>query len=243
MKYFLVLVAVLTLTFFYLKGKDAFPRFVYETRKGDGNVIMQERMVGSFKRVSSASALEMILEKGDVPKVVVEIDSNLQDLIQTNVKNGELAVRVKGNIRNATKMKVYVTYVELSELRASSASSITTVSLIEADELSVECSSAAKIKLKVVANRLKCTVSSAAKIELAGNTTVLDASSSSAGNLKLFELESDTTYVDASSGAGAKVVANKYLKANASSGGGIEYKGAPIHPKINTSSGGSVRQK
>lgn len=244
MRYLVILVVVLLLAFFYLKGKKSPSCLEEGTREGDGNVITQERTVSSFKGVSSTSIVDVILEKGDAPKVVVETDSNLMNSVQTQVRDEVLRINIKGcGIEKKTKMKVYVTYTELSLLETCLTASIEGDAPIEADELSLRCSDASKMNIKVVANKVKCEVSIFSEMRLSGKTTILEASSSSFGRLNLFGLESDTTYVDAFFWSKAKVVANKYLEVNASYGGNVDYRGAPLHPKMNLSIGGSARQK
>ena len=92
--------------------------------KGNGNVTSQERQVSSFDAIKVGCAIHLILSQGDNQSVKVETDENLQNRITTKVTNGTLHLNCE-NIKDPTKMNVYVTAVTLSSLDASGAAKLT----------------------------------------------------------------------------------------------------------------------
>lgn len=209
--------------------------------RGNGDVIEQMRKVNAFTSVSSSNAINVVLVKGDSPKVVVRTDSNLQDHIKTEVKGNKLKIYVRGNIRKYSEMTVFVTFTELEALHSSSASEMTCKDKIVADVFSVGASSASNIKLEnVEMQQINVATSSAANVKIAGKCEKLEVDASSASDANLYKLEAQNVEADASSAADIRISVSKKLEAEASSGADITYKGSPEHLSIEESSGGDI---
>src|SRR5687768_18436972 len=84
----------------------------------------QTREVGSFSGVKATEGIDVYLKKGDKEMVQVVVDGTDPSNIITEVSGSYLKVhRKEGRYRNIDA-KVYVTYVNLDKLSASSAGSI-----------------------------------------------------------------------------------------------------------------------
>ncbi|PVX52297.1 putative autotransporter adhesin-like protein [Balneicella halophila] len=209
--------------------------------KGNKEVVDEVREVDAFKDISSQNAIKVKLVKGQKQKVVVRTDSNLQDNIITEVKDGKLKIYVKDKIRKYTEMTVFVTFTELESLSSSSASEITCEDKIVASSFYIQSSSASSIDLKSLeANTVEIDVSSAANVRVSGKCEELKVDASSASSAKLYDLIATNVDADASSAAHIEVYAVSKLDADASSGADIEYKGDPEFVNRDESSGGDV---
>ncbi len=137
---------------------------------------------------------------------------------------------------------VYISYVDLEGISASSAANVFGKNKITGSRLDLDVSSAADIEVEVDVEDLSVDASSSGDVEVSGRAKYLNIDVSSAGGVDAYDLEAEIVRVDASSGAGAKVFATKEINAEASSGASVRYRGDPAKSRTDTSSGGSVRK-
>ena len=100
----------------------------------------------------------------------------------------------------------------------------------------------AKIKAAIKTGECTVDVSSAAKVVLSGAANKCTAEISSAAKFSAPEFQVARYAIDASSGSDASVHCTEELRAEASSGSSIEYKG-DCSTDLSRSSGGSIRRK
>jgi Putative auto-transporter adhesin, head GIN domain len=201
------------------------------------------RQVGSFSGVKSGEAIDVYLKKGDKESVKVEATSiKLSDVI-TEVSGSYLKIHMRSGIyRSRGTIKVYVTYVSLNKISASSASNVFSEGMIKANLMDISVSSAAQIELQIESENLTIDASSAGDIVLEGKAKSLEVEASSAGDVDAYNLESEIVEARASSGGSVKINVTKELDAQASSGGSIRYRGNPLKTNSDSSSGGSVKK-
>jgi hypothetical protein len=219
-----------------------FPSFILVAQdKGNGNVIKQERDVAVFDAINVGCAINLFISQGDMQTVSVETDENLQNRIKTKVSNGELILSCD-NIRNATKMDVYVTVQKLYKLDANGAAIVKGQSQITSDNIKILASGASKITLDIVSKSLFCDASGASKANLtvkadevtdevsgAANLKITGIAAkhktdvSGAGNLKSMEFVTDNTDAEVSGAGNASVMARKQLKVDLSGAGSLTY--------------------
>lgn len=202
----------------------------------------ENRSVGTFKGVKVAEGIDVYLKKGDKEALRVEVTGIKPSDVITEISGDYLKIHMQeGRYRDRT-VKVYVTYVEINKLSASSASNIFADGPIKTKELSLSASSAATVDIQVDVDNLEVSASSAADLELRGKARTVEIDASSAGEVDAYDLVADIVEVDVSSAGSAKVNAVKEINAQASSGGSIRYKGNPERSNTNSSSGGSVKK-
>lgn len=222
----------------------------------------ETRSLDSFTKVTAHEAVNVYLKKGNKEEArVVSKSEDLEDVL-TEVSGGRLKVHLEGNNHRNVEVDVYVTYVSLNAIGASSAASIKSegtietngdfdvdvssagdiIASIKADDLEIDASSAGDAKLEVDVNSINAEISSAGDVEISGTATDQDISASSSGDYDGYDLESEEVEASASSGGSVRVNVSTKLDARASSGGSIRYKGSPKYLDANSSSGGSVRK-
>ncbi len=203
----------------------------------------ENRTVGSFKGVKTQQGIDVYLKKGTKEALRVEVTGvDLSDVV-TEVSGDYLKVQMKhGNYRGDYGVKVYVTYVELNNISASSAGSVFAENVIKATDLTLSASSAATIDIQLEADQVEVSTSSAAEIEIKGKAKTLTIDASSAAEVDAYELVADNVDVETSSAGEVKVNVVKSIKARASSGGSVRYRGNPEQSNTTSSSGGSVKK-
>lgn len=207
------------------------------------------RNVDHFKGISSSAGIDVYISQGSTEHVeVVSSQKSIKD-IKTEVENGILKIyyaHKEGfhwfSVHVNRTMKVYVTAKDLESIAASSGSNVYGQTKINSPKLDLSASSGADLRLDVASSILKCDVSSGSDAELKGTATEFTGSASSGANIKAVHLLTDSSTVHASSGADIKLTVNKVLKASASSGGDISYKGNPAVITKDKSSGGEINQ-
>ncbi len=224
----------------------------------------ETRSLSSFSEVSAHEAIDVYLEKGDKEEARIVTDNiDIEDVL-TEVSGGRLKIHLDGNNWRNVDVEVYVTYKSLESISASSAASITSRGVIDAngadfdvnvssagdidakiknaDELNIDAGSAGDANLEVEANEIEADVSSAGEIEIAGITKRQDVEASSSGDYDGYDLESEEVEARASSGGSIRVNVSNRIDGRASSGGSVRYKGDPKNINADSSSGGSVRK-
>jgi hypothetical protein len=203
----------------------------------------ETRNVSPFSGVKAAEGIDVYLKKGDKESVKVEVSDGVSpSVVLTEVSGSYLKVHMKsGNHRNVNA-KVYVTYVQIDKLSASSAGNIYSDGPIKAAAMEISSSSAGTIEVTIEVNTLQASASSAGDVELKGKAKSASVDASSAGEIDAFDLETESVNAEASSGGSIKTNVTRNLTAHASSGGSIRYRGNPDKQNTNSSSGGSVKK-
>lgn len=218
--------------------------FNLNTIEGSGKVTTEKRTVqGDFKSVKVSNAIDLVIEQSDKYEVVVEADDNLQKEIITKVENGTLEIKCKFNsFRNITMKKVTVKMPAVEKIEASSAASVTSKDLLHGENIELETSSAATMNVNTEFDNISCHSSSGSSIDIKGKALKVKTSASSGSSIEAGNLLANDVDADVSSGAVTKVHPILSLKAEASSGGNINYNNVPKTINKTASSGGSVSQ-
>jgi hypothetical protein len=210
--------------------------------KGNGNIVTEKRTVyEGFESVSVSNAIEVEIIQDDQTEILVETDDNIQNSILTKIENGTLIIsRKKGSYTSSKPQKITVKMPIITELTASSASSIKTRDTLKGENIYLNCSSAAKIEALLAYDHIKVNSSSASKIELKGIALDFNAEASSASKIDAEDLLTNDVIAKSSSAAKIAVHPIVSLKAKATSGSKIEYNNTPKSIEKETNSGGNI---
>src|SRR5688572_15781418 len=102
----------------------------------------QTRNVGSFTGIKVAEGIDVYLKKGDKESARVEVTGTSPDNVITEISGSYLKVHMKDGNHNRAEVKVYVTYVKLDKLSASSAGNIFSEGTIKSTDMEISASSA-----------------------------------------------------------------------------------------------------
>lgn len=205
----------------------------------------QTRKVSEFHGISVSTGIDLYLTQKNTQEVFVEADQDILEDLITEVEGGILKIHMKEkswlqmNWNNSPR-KVYVSFTNLDQLKASSGSDVRSQSVLNLKNLDVDASSGSDVQLELNASEVNAESSSGSDITLKGKTTSLQVNASSGSDIDAAELQSERCNASVSSGSDIQVFVTDQLDANASSGGEISYSGNPAHKDINESSGGDV---
>ncbi|TMM29008.1 DUF2807 domain-containing protein [Polaribacter aestuariivivens] len=211
---------------------------------GNRNVTTEDRKVAdNFSGIRVSSGIDLYITQGNINKVTVEADENLQEIIITEVIDGVLKIYTDQNIWQAKSRKVHVTIQNLNSLKATSGSDVYGNGIIKTQEISISATSGADIRLEVDAESVETSSTSGSDIRISGIATNHASSATSGSSIDAYDLKSENVIAKATSGAGINIYASQKIEARATSGGDIDYKGSPKNVSKKSSSGGSVSKK
>ena len=209
----------------------------------------QVRNVGSFHAVKVSNGIHLYLKQGSTDAVAVSASS--QDIIsriKTVVENGELKIYFDNrdwthwNLKGK-QLKAYVTIRNIDGLEVNSGADATTDGNINTDNMKITLSSGADFNGQITASKLWIDQSSGSDMDIKGKVSYVEIKTSSGSDFNGYDLISETCAAEASSGSGIEITVNKNLKASASSGGDIHYKGDASISEISNSSGGRIKKQ
>jgi hypothetical protein len=214
---------------------------MFDGVKGNGNVITKKRKISDdFIRIKASRGLEVYITKSRNVSLEVEADENLHELIETEVRDGTLVITSSKNIWEASAKKIHLSIDQINEIDVSSGAEIYSENTFSSERLSLDMSSGSQVKMDLKVEELSCSSSSGAGAKLTGRAEHFTVSSSSGSDIKAYGLATRSCVADVSSGANIKVHVTESIRASASSGGNIKYKGNPEEVSKEDNSGGNV---
>lgn len=210
--------------------------------KGNGNVVKQDRQIGSFSGLDVGGAFKVFLTQGDKESIVVEADENLMSIITTEVRGNTLMIKTTEDIRDYETLNIYLTFKDMDEIEVSGACHLSGENKMKFDNLDLDCSGASDVELKLGTASLNLDCSGASQVELYGSAQSMEMSISGASHFDGYDLEADICEVDVSGASHAKIYVNKELSAEVSGAASLKYKGDPIIKEHDVSGAGSMKK-
>ncbi|MBL4667807.1 MAG: DUF2807 domain-containing protein [Flavobacteriales bacterium] len=209
------------------------------TIDGNGNVQVEQRDVSSFNKIDISGNFDILINQGKKEQLELEVDENLLEFIETEVKNNTLHISSKKQLGNAESLQLYITVIDIDDIEASGAIQLKNKGTLETENLEIEISGAADIKLNLNVVNLTMDMSGASETRLSGSADNFEIEISGAGELLAKKLKTKNTTIDISGAGSAVVFVKKTLKVEVSGAGSVEYKGDPKIEK-DISGAGSV---
>ena len=201
----------------------------------------ETRNLSSFNSLSVSEAIKVTLEKGSSEKAVLEVSGTDADNVLTDVSGNSLRIHMRsGNWKNVD-VHITLTYKSLEEIDVSSAAKVTADDPIVSETMEIDVSSAGHADLNLKAGEMEVDISSAGKLEAEGSVDEIEVDVSSAGSMHAYDLVAKKADLYASSAGSIKLSVTEEIKASASSGGSVKYKGNPEKERVSSSAGGSVK--
>ncbi len=187
------------------------------------------RTVSSFAALKVVGNIKAELIQSNTPKVEISVlKGDVADVI-TEVKSGELTVKMKNSSWGMKSPKATVTiyYTDLQEIYASSGSNISSKQSVNGRNISIQASSGSSILLDIKSDKIDVDASSGSSVNLSGTSGLGKFDASSGATIAASNLNTKNAEAGASSGASVNVWATETLKSDKSSGGSVKCKGEP----------------
>lgn len=194
------------------------------------NPVTEDRKVSSFDKISVANSIDLYYTQSSSYSVKVEAKEELMPQILTEVKNGELIVKLEpGKVKKFTSpIKVYVTAPTLCSVATANSSDFYADRVTCADMLTISTANSSDVKVGTISAK-SCTISTSNSSdcivkELNAPTCMLKAANSSDISIELKGVESLTVNAANSSDVTLKGTA-KHLDLTAANSSDINIKG------------------
>ncbi len=210
--------------------------------KGDGNVVKQERSISSFDGIDVGGAFNVFLTQGESEKLVVEADENLLDIIVTEVRGSTLKIKTTEDIRESSKLNIYITFKDLKSLDVSGACDLVGENKFKLGDLDLDCSGASEMEMKLSAGNINLDCSGASSAELFGSAQSVNLDLSGASKYYAMDFEVAIYDADASGASHGKIFVTEELSVEVSGTASLKYKGEPRIKEHDVSGAGSLKK-
>ncbi|GAA4271432.1 head GIN domain-containing protein [Aquimarina gracilis] len=216
--------------------------FSQKNIKGNGNVIKQERTVSSFDEIIIKGVFNVHLAQGNEEFVMVEADENLQPIITVENQGNALVLGWKKgkNVRNKTKMNIYVTLKDIQKLKIEGVGSVKTASTLSLKKLKLMVSGVGNTALKLNCDTLDGNINALGTLTLEGNVDRVTLNNSGIGYVKAFDLIAKKLELNNSGIGKVEVYADETIDITSSGIGSVRYKGNAQNKNIDSKGLGKV---
>ncbi len=222
----------------------AFLAFIFMSVHINGQV----RSLDNFNHVDVSMGIKVNLIASNETKADINIQKGEYDDLITEVRNDKLTIKWKKkgwwSGSNNRKVSINLYYRAIDGIDVSSGSRVYNEDNLSSDDMDIDISSGASVELEITTGDLDVDISSGSSCTLRGSADDQTVDVSSGASYNGIKLATESTNVDVSSGASAKVWVTEKLVANASSGGSVQFKGDPKTTDIEAGkwSGGSIKK-
>jgi hypothetical protein len=192
-----------------------------------------------FDRVKVAGNIHLQLIASDTMQLRFEGEAVPEDLDIAWDEN-VLTLKIPIELKKTQAIIVKLYYTTLSGLEIARGAVVQSADTLKAKNFSLHVENGGKAELFVMADSLDARVTQGADIILRGTTRSQLITANTGGNYLGYELEADSTWVKAATGAQVKISCSKFLDANATSKGFVGYLGNPEQKEFKTSFGGEI---
>lgn len=196
---------------------------------GNGQIVKQERTLGSFDKLVVRTGMRVHISAGDAGKAELEGESNILEHVVTNVKNGELTITLASNQSyNQTKgVTVTIHVPRLSAIMVSTGCAVDSDIPLEANTLTATVETGSRMTTAISAKNLKLTVKEGSQANLRGTATEADIRLSGAAKLNADKLTLARASVHMDGASHADIHVTETLTASADGVSTLTYSGNP----------------
>lgn len=198
-----------------------------------------------FHSIEVSSGIDLYLKQGDSASIEVLCEKEFIKRIETNINDSILTIKASQPMRWGfdKSPKVYVTFVTLKSLIATSGADVYGTGVYALQSMSLAAHSGADIYLTMEGDITKVNASGGSDIKLSGKTNLLKANISSGSDLNAADFKTNNCDITVSGGSDAIVNVSVSLFCDASGGSDIGYLGEPKLKELTESGGSDIYRK
>jgi hypothetical protein len=201
--------------------------------KGNGNIVNEDRKVGSFRTVDARGFFNVYLTQGsesDGYQVRLEGESNLLEYVDTRVEGSKLIIDTRHDydFQTSQDLNVYITAPQLSKVILAGSGNIVSKNTLSSDQqLGFEIMGSGDVKVSVDAPSVETSLMGSGKLDLSGQTKDLKVDIAGSGTFSGKDLKSENAKVSIMGSGDAYVFASVALDASILASGDVFYYGNP----------------
>jgi hypothetical protein len=218
----------------------------FNSVKGSGNIITQNRTVEDFTIVNASGPMDVEITMGNNYKVEVEADDNLMSYIIIKKKGDELVIKLKDdvNFKIDHPVTVRIQTAKLREVIATGSGNIKTIGLVNSnDKIETSLAGSGNITMEVNAPEIESSIAGSGNTNISGQTRMVDISIAGSGSFNAADLKSEKANVSIAGSGDVKIFASVNLDVSIVGSGDVIYSGTPNISKSVIGSGSIKSQQ
>ena len=206
-----------------------------------GRIIQNEIPLSNIHELElSNSFVAYVSFSPNEEKLVIETDDNLMSLVDVKVRNGQVDISMKNNIRllgRATKV-AYLTVHDLSRIDLSGASTVYFEDTLFTPELEAHLSGSSRITGTMNVTYLDADLSGSSEVNFEGHADTYRVHGSGSSRLEGLDLDVNHVDINLSGSSSMHLTVNQTLKAHLSGSSVVYYMGNGVitHQELSGSS-------
>lgn len=215
-----------------------------ERIKGNGDNTTITRNTANYDGIHCAGFMDFKLIKGKEGSITLKGESNLLEYIITEVKDGELHVKVKENVSlkpsNNFSIEITIPFTDIESVSLAGSGDLWNEDMITSNSMRVSLAGSGDLVLQIDSKDIKTSVAGSGDMTLKGSGDDLKVSIAGSGDFHGYDLSSVNVNVDIAGSGGAKVNCTGHLKARVAGSGDIRYEGNPKTEDTKVAGSGSI---
>jgi hypothetical protein len=203
---------------------------------GNGDLAASERAISAFEKINSSGSSEIRFHASQEYRVVVTTDSNLVDIVTTDIRNNVLNIGFKGGSYSFTRIQVDVYCPTLTGVSISGSGSFTGGDTIVTSTFDSNVSGSGKIEGTIECGNFSAKITGSGKINVSGNGNNSDIDISGSGIFSGNNFAINNATVRVSGSGRANIFVSENLNVDITGSGEVNYRG---NPKIESKVSGS----
>ncbi len=195
--------------------------------KGRGGIISRELHLDPFHSFTIPGSAKVILTQGESQKVIVEGQSNIIDLIELRITNGNWHIGYEECIEDYDELVYYITIPEIRSMGVAGSGSIETNGLITGEVLEIKIGGSGNVQVVGNFDEIHGEISGSGNITLSGVAFYEEFDIAGSGNIYSYDLIAREADIRIAGSGDAKVNVAALLEVQITGSGNVYYKGNP----------------
>ncbi len=194
--------------------------------RGNGTVRLESRDVPSFTGIENMGSGLVRISLGAVRQVTVEADTNILPYIETEVRNGVLALRTRPGISiNPTRLVFRITVPDLSHVAIEGSGDVRLETPLDADRLAIEIEGSGSVDGRIFVDDLSVEIRGSGSVSLDGAAEAARFEIAGSGDVEAADLACADAAVRIAGSGSVTLQASRTLDVEISGSGGVRYHG------------------
>jgi hypothetical protein len=205
--------------------------------RGDGEVERRTLEVAPFDAIVVEGPIDVRLRRSSVQNVDIEVQPNIGELLETQVRDGVWHIRTAQCFRTRRDFIVHVTVPEIRSIAIKGSGDVTSEDQFDVQELDLSIAGSGDMSVIVNAMTVNASITGSGDMEIMGMCQEFTSTINGSGDIKAGDLQCARANADIVGSGDINLHVTDALEANVTGSGSIRYKGSP--PRVNRNVTGS----
>lgn len=208
---------------------------------GTGEVIRRAITVADFHGFILDGSMDVRLVRSDEPKVEVEAQANIADLVTTTVKDGVWRIDTKEGYRTSKPFIIHIQAPVIDRVHVDGSGDVNGTGVFKSDMMKLGIAGSGSIHLAFEAREAHASVSGSGSMHISGECGELVAEIAGSGDINAGDLRCTDADASIAGSGSATIDATGSVKASIAGSGDVVLMRKPAALKKSIAGSGSVR--